>query len=640
MLKAEKNATEAFEAATAMGVIMYDMPNCPRKPSQIETSTINGGRSTTHTVTASFETAFDVDKEVAAAVKIAFTRLATCPSFNKDEVKELLCKISQNPDMEDNHQELSSEHESESGSEPETVSQNVGFSAPEDDFSAIETRQRKCKKRRQSLEKLNMTKLVDIMLERLRCLKEDELSSLATIVATCGLNAALAEVESSKLHDPGTATDCTSNFNIPHRMSSAGPGTMRFSNLEHTRRKQAETELPSLDKFLVKHMSKLEREVQEAKNSKRNGSVQGDLENKDKNDNGKVNSEIEHDPLPDLGSILVKHSSKLEKEIEETKKNKGQNFEVAQKKPVNEVIPDLGSILMKHSSKLEKEIQQIRENSENLDGKEHERAPDKVVSRRKEDVPEVPSLDKFLIKHVSRLEKEVQEAKNKRKNDLFEEDRMINSNKKVNSSTSSSEAEKNTWSSDGERADKENVDLNKDPDVSVTCSEQDTKAGNNESEDSLGSILVKPVHRLEREKMQALTLKTSNVNRRHQNKHGGNSVKDYESLDKVLVKHVSKLEKEKMEFSLKGEELKMKTNGRNVQMQMSEEGGLDQILVKHKSRLEREKIAFSQQPGDQIRFSVSRRETRERELQEAWGGLSLGNSIRPHLSKLERDKAS
>ncbi|XP_021627786.1 uncharacterized protein LOC110626278 [Manihot esculenta] len=33
VLKAEKNATEAFEAATAM--------DCPRKPSQIETSTIN-----------------------------------------------------------------------------------------------------------------------------------------------------------------------------------------------------------------------------------------------------------------------------------------------------------------------------------------------------------------------------------------------------------------------------------------------------------------------------------------------------------------------------------------------------------------------------------------------------------------------
>ncbi|RZB89161.1 hypothetical protein D0Y65_028158 [Glycine soja] len=31
-------------------------------------------------------------------------------------------------------------------------------------------------------------------------------------------------------------------------------------------------------------------------------------------------------------------------------------------------------------------------------------------------------------------------------------------------------------------------------------------------------------------------------------------------------------------------------------------------------------------------------EARERELQEAWGGQGLGNSIKPRLSKLEREK--
>ncbi|XVF01367.1 hypothetical protein REPUB_Repub04eG0082000 [Reevesia pubescens] len=71
-----------------------------------------------------------------------------------------------------------------------------------------------------------------------------------------------------------------------------------------------------------------------------------------------------------------------------------------------------------------------------------------------------------------------------------------------------------------------------------------------------------------------------------------------------------------------------------------EVGSLDQILVKHKSRLEKEKMATAKQPKEHIRFSVSRIEARERELQEAWGGLSLGNSIRPHFSRLERDKAS
>lgn len=47
LLKADKAAAEAFEVASSMGVIMYDIPNCTRKPS-VETSTINGGKSTTH----------------------------------------------------------------------------------------------------------------------------------------------------------------------------------------------------------------------------------------------------------------------------------------------------------------------------------------------------------------------------------------------------------------------------------------------------------------------------------------------------------------------------------------------------------------------------------------------------------------
>ncbi|KAG9152124.1 hypothetical protein Leryth_017675 [Lithospermum erythrorhizon] len=34
---------------------------------------------------ASFETAFEVDKQVAAAVKSAFMKLETCPSIDKDD---------------------------------------------------------------------------------------------------------------------------------------------------------------------------------------------------------------------------------------------------------------------------------------------------------------------------------------------------------------------------------------------------------------------------------------------------------------------------------------------------------------------------------------------------------------------------
>jgi hypothetical protein len=142
--------------------------------------------------------------------------------------------------------------------------------------------------------------------------------------------------------------------------------------------------------------------------------------------------------------------------------------------------------------------------------------------------------------------------------------------------------------------------------------------------------------------MQALSSGSNCGNYRHQNKYGGNVTAGCEGLDSVLVKRVSRLEKEKMASSLNQEEMEMnvKRSGRKVLTQTNE-GDLDQILVKQKSRLEREKMASAQQSGEvPARLSVSRREARERELQEAWGGLSLGNSIRPHLSKLEKEKAS
>ncbi|CAL5438134.1 unnamed protein product [Camellia sinensis] len=609
LLETEKSAAEAFEAATAVGVIMYDMQDCPRKHYEIETFSLNGGGSTTHTVTASFETAFEVDKQVAAAVKTSFVKLASCPSINKDEFKELLRKISENPDTGENYQdpsELSSEYESDNGSEHE--SQDV--------------RQRKYKK--QISEKFNMPKLVDMMLERLRCLQEGELASLATIVATCGLNAALAEAENSKQLDLGYAADSN-------------------SGIDHMRKKQVEAELPSLDKFLVKHLKKLEKEVQEVKNARMNTLDKSSDDEKVCS----INDVSSAETIPDLGTILVKHSSKLEKEIEEMKRKSGKSDEMESKKI-------------------------------------SERRRSGVVRRTKQDATDLPSLDKFLVRHVSKLEREVQEAKNRRKFEPSEGGRTADLRKKATSVNQAHTLEEGTNSSCSDRdrlVGKENIDLNKGdggelemeqkeaskPENTEDCSEEtliqirqtnpdaaemkettedcslsSLQHGNGESkekEDSLDKILVKPVHRLEREKMQALSLGSEYGIKRYQKKQpGGASVGDYESLDKVLVKHVSRLEKEKMVMGMKEEAGRVKRRDPNAPSEMSE-GSLDQILVKHKSRLEREKMAAAaQQPDHQVKHSVTRREARERELQEAWGGLSLGNSVLPHISRLERDK--
>ncbi|RZB43722.1 uncharacterized protein LOC114402237 [Glycine soja] len=580
LLKAEKSAVEAFETAQAMGVIMFDLPNCPKKHCQIETSSVNGEGSSTHTVTASFETAFEVDREVAAAVKTAFIRLANCHSFSKGEFKELLRKISENPDTDESNldlSEFSSGYESESGSELDSVSQKSDLNCQDLDskISFLGVSQRK-NRRSQSLE--NRIKLVDMMIERLKCLQEDELSSLATIVATYGLNAALAEVQNSKPHNPGSAIEYSSSSatNFPsRRMSSLGLGKLA---LDVMRKKQDEPELPSLDKFLVKHMTKLEREVWEAKKARKN--------------------ETES----------VRDSSR--KSVDETPP---------------EMVPDLGSILVKNYSKLEKDIKEAKIKS----GKETPAVPRGMPNSQKDHI-EVPSLDKVLVKHVSRLEKEVQEAKNR----TIKENRSLK--KKADLDTTG--GLDSTFYSDEEALDrKENINSN-------------TEINSGESkDDGLEKILIKPVHRLEREKLHAQSLGSHVENYKQRMNHGATNVADCESLDKVLVKHVSRLEKEKMRINSGEEWGPVKRSPRNIHSETNE-GGLDQVLVKHKSRLEREKMVAAQQPENSVSLSTTRREAREKELQETWGGLSLGNIhletneagldqvLVKHKSRLEQEK--
>ncbi|XAR52904.1 hypothetical protein NMG60_11021233 [Bertholletia excelsa] len=728
LVDTEKAAEEAFEEAKAIGVIMYDMPDCSRKHYEIETSSSNGGGSTTHTVTASFETAFEVDKQVAAAVKAAFVKLASCPSINKDEFKELLRKISENPDTSEGNQELSefsSECESDTGSQLES-----GFhkdTSQNNDRTAADGRQTRYKK--QQLDgKFSMTKLVDMMLERLKCLQDDELASLAIIVATCGLNAALAEAENSKLN-----LGSTSALNFGRDCSTDG----------QMRGKQVDAELPSLDKFLVKHLTRLEKELQEAKSARIKGAREDNGEKQELTNGEKwcsVNGVTSAEAIPELGSILVKHRSKLEKEIAEAKKKsqdiikkkrdatneatssengEKQEFSNGEKgRSVNnetsaEAIPDLGSILVKHSSKLEKEIAEAKKKSQDIIKKNRnatsettsseassgledvlikkhfsklereieetkrnsqnpyetkEKKPDRTLNGlcNKNDVANMPSLDQLLVRHVSKLEKEVQEAKNRRNFSSSEGGRVTQAHISESSKTPCS---------DSGQVGKENIDLNKEanntefemgpketdltlsPDLTKVCSSepsiqigeatlqsegelshQDREDESQMTENSLAKILVKPVHRLEREKIQASQLGNDNGTQYCPKKKEGANIADHESLDKVLVKHVSRLEKEKMAM-VTNELVQVKRRQPHTPSEVNN-SSLDQILIKHKSKLEKEKMTSALQLDDQVKSFVSRREARERELQEAWGGLSLGNSMHPRLSRLEREKAA
>lgn len=73
--KAEISAAEALESARAVGVIMNDIPNSAHNHYKIEEVISGKGGSTTHTVSSTFEIAFTVDKQVAAAVKGALWSL-------------------------------------------------------------------------------------------------------------------------------------------------------------------------------------------------------------------------------------------------------------------------------------------------------------------------------------------------------------------------------------------------------------------------------------------------------------------------------------------------------------------------------------------------------------------------------------
>ncbi|XP_071717287.1 uncharacterized protein [Rutidosis leptorrhynchoides] len=348
LVKAEKSATEAFEFANEIGVIMYDMQDCPRKICKIETSATSGGESTTHTVTTSFDTAFEVDKQVASAVKAAFVKLSTCASIDKQEFKAILIKISQNPDLDEHYQDIY---------EYEYVSECDSDVGPGFESKSCKNEMGSPEKRRENL--------VDMMFQRLKCLKEEELASLATIVATCGLNAALAE---------------------------AGNGS-------DNGRVSVKEDLPGLDKFLVKRLTRLEKEIEDAKNarSKDVTSVKDDKILK-----------VTEVVVPSLGSMLTKHTSKLEKEIEESKMKYGNEYEPKLKKSERlkqemKDIPSLDEVLVKRVSRLEREVQEAKKEKENVDANKGKK--NKVTGFNDRD-DGVESLDRVLVKHVSKLEKE------------------------------------------------------------------------------------------------------------------------------------------------------------------------------------------------------------------------------------------
>jgi len=575
-------ATEAFEEARAMGVMMYDKPDCPHQQYEVESSSHTGGGST-HKVTASFQTAFQVDMEISAAVKKAFVRLANSPdSAKRPEFKELLWRISQNPDLTeadsnyDDKQQLG-DCRNEGTSSSKLNKEDINGSSAPSNFNTTTVQE--------SID------VVSIMLERLKALHEDELASLAVIVATSGLNTAL-QCERGKYHETDPANNISAgSLRSQSRRYSTAASLVDVQGPE----KEVAPELPSLDKFLVKHLSKLEREVQEAREASRKAtlikSVAHDAPSQFSSSNAKAESS-------DLGSILVKHVSKLEKEILEAKKNNQSIVKASDVQSRNRELEftraqleaenkgdSKGNCDSKGSGEGSNHIQDfsdyVQEDKENRNLYSHQLPPSGAMVRQsgkrltRIEAAKLEALksfctvdgntldvgpDKIFIKPIHRLEKEKREAR------------------------------------------KGQTNVPKHPEKhgqSPTVTE------------GLDDILVKHVSRLEREKIdyeKRNPLGEGWTNVPHDQRKNGNNAQPFESLDQVLVKHVSRLERETME-SEKRNAVGGGTNMQNDKQRPCNSAiaadSLDQVLVKHISRLEKEKIEHEKMGYDLAKESCT-----------------------------------
>ncbi|RWW33594.1 hypothetical protein GW17_00001677 [Ensete ventricosum] len=608
---------------------MYDRPDCQRRTCEIETSLAIGGRST-DTVTASFETALEVDKEVAAAVKKAFMQLANCPSsLEEEEFRDLLNTITQNPDgnrtVED-VPEITSESDTGPGAEREKDSHINGDT---DMKHATKMKQRKSKNSLLPTDSgcsisMSPTELIDRMIERLKGLHEDELASLAVIVATCGLNAALRKMEHNKDDDLETISSCTSKLRTGMRRDSSITSIMG-----HTVQKKDASEIPSLDKSLVKHVSRLEREVQEARKNNRELINQRTSETSETRvvESKPSNKNERHvDSTLDLGSVLMKHVSKLERDVLEFKKHNYRG---------NSLVEDRKGVEPNVESELQSEI---AETKCNVDAPTCDSNPT-LKGKRSNTIDELlGGKSGISINNGCR-----QSSSSQGPTEDIEHHGVMVIREEVPRPSSSA----------CRRRGKENIDFNPveemhpasermsrveraKMEVLKTFSYQERNRGVDTLKTmGLDKILVKPIHRLEKEKIQAVEQRRDEISLKDQKKQT-TDVKDTESLDMILVKHVSRLEKEKLMLAaVEG----VRTVKRSKQQPKVSAQSLDEILVKHQSKLEKAKLSTVQQSADYIKHE-SRREARERELQEAWGGMSLGNSLRPHLSRIEQDKVN
>lgn len=602
--KAEKKAAAALAEAEIHGVILQH--GTPEREHASEA------------VTASLDTPFDVDKEVTAAIKSALQQL--CRS------SERACELQDETNVEFTSSDVTASYTIEAASsQSDTQAKDCKC---EEQMSPTDIDASLCSKPQRKNSEISKPQhsLVNLMVSRIRELSVEHQTALAGIVATRGLSELLKDQSLEQELNGG--------------LLDSKPLDERCSDL---------------GSILVKHVSRLQREVQASKET--NKHLRTEVERKS---GGRLQRPAAH--VESLDQILVKHVSKLEKE----KLAAQATTRTPRKQKCNSVAAEetlgLEELLRKPHDHSEA-CKEVKEEGQTFSGEGRN-----SFSQVSKTPVSTGDLGSILKKHMSMLEKEKQAALRERES-MGAQDEELNRIKLENVGTDSFSTPETTkvfsHASGGNL-------LN-------AGSKKSQSTDSNEIPD-LGSILVKHVSRLEKEKQMALALQDkSNTPERNVEK-GKQSLKEG-SLGDILVKRLSKLEIEKARLSGSGiiTTLGPTEEGRLKELNSKENsslGPMPEIMVTGKqdnlaalqspdATWERTKAQESRQLDstwsalalqDAIMQSVKstsfqintgkhiniprRKSLREKQMEDEWGGLSLGNALKPHVSKLEKEQVT
>lgn len=417
--------------------------------------------------------------------------------------------------------------------------------------------------------------LVGDMLKRVKGLQPEQCASLATIVATRGLNALLREES------------------LEHDVDIKNGG--------------------GLGDILVKHVSRLEAEKAAALAAA-------------KADNGKQTIpkrrlSVAVSPVPDLSNMFVKHVSRLEREKRAVV---AMELAASAKDGSGSSDPSTSSSpeLMKrasHSEGLEKVgVKKMSKLEQEKAAAALERAdrffkrPSPRRTGRRISLTRKVGLGESLIKHKSRLEREVEEARAARR---------------LSAAAKQAAKEAATGGSIQPSPPKKARNF------------AIANASNGSSAGGLGDVLVKHKSRLEKEKEAAriAAAVTQTVPTDHSARIGSNDVQNTES---------------RSDSSTCGEAMGLETLNHvqtpisavepvnnNVANMDHQQAGLASMGTRKLTKLETEKQAAansdaSTNPWARRRPSFKARE----ESADAWAGVSLGAALKRHVSKLEQEQ--